>query len=563
MTERRIALAVAAGTLALFARSAGNGFVSLDDPSYILENAPVRRGLTLSGAVWAFTTSHSFNWHPLTWLSHMLDVTLFGVEPAGHHLVSAALHAANAALLFLALRRMSGARWPSALAAALFAVHPLRVESVAWAAERKDVLSGLFFMLALLAHARYAERPGAARYAAVFAALALGLLCKPMLVTLPAVLLLLDLWPLRRSEPLRRLVGEKLPLVALCTASAAITVLAQRAEGSIQSLERISLAERVANALVASVAYLRLAVWPSDLAVFYPHPALLGRAGELALPALGAALVLAALTAWALVAARRRPYLAVGWGWYLVTLAPVIGVVQVGAQAMADRYTYLPLIGIGVAVAWGARDLARRFAIRPAACAAAAMLVLGAFAVQTWRQIGTWRDSETLYLRAVRATQDNYVAHASLGMVYRGRGDAARAREQLELALAAKPDYALARVELGTVRAQTGDLEGAAAEHEQVLRAFPEHPRALNALGLVRMQQGRLEEAAALFERAVAAAPAFAEAHNNLGVACRRRGDLDAAVRHFRRALALRPDAEPPRANLRELGQPVEARPGR
>jgi tetratricopeptide (TPR) repeat protein len=539
----------------LFASTARHEFVSLDDPSYVLDNPMVRRGLTLEGLAWAFASFHSFNWHPLTWLSHMLDVTLFGVAPAGHHLVSASLHGLNAALCFVALRALTGALWSSALIAALFAVHPLRVESVAWVAERKDLLAGLFWMLSLWAYAGYAHRPSWGRYAAVFAATGLGLLSKPVVVTLPVILLLLDFWPLGRIRPLTRSIMEKLPLLALCAGASLATLLAQEGEGAVRSLSIIPLWARVSNALLAYVAYLGDALWPSHLAVFYPHPALLGRAGSTLLPAAGAGGLLAVLTVFSLRRVRRNPYLTVGWLWYLVTLLPMIGLVQVGGQARADRYTYLPLIGIGIALVFLARDLVGNR--RPALMLATSLLVLSMLGAATWRQLQTWRDSETLFAHATQVTQDNYYAHTNLGRVLRSRGDLAAARASLEQALVAKPGYIRARIELGGVLERQGDLEQAAQELERVLRARPRNARAHNVLGRVLWQRDRFEEATGHFESAVALDPGFAEAHDNLGLAYRAQGRVEDARRHFQRALALQPNAAPPRVHLRELERQV------
>ncbi|MEN8181856.1 MAG: tetratricopeptide repeat protein [Myxococcota bacterium] len=557
-----MAVALGAFVLLLFARSVGHDFVSLDDPAYVLENPPVRQGLTLPGLGWAFSSLHSFNWHPLTWLSHMLDVSLFGLDPAGHHLMSAALHALTTVVLFQALRRMTRAPWPSLLVAALFAFHPLRVESVAWVAERKDVLSGLFFAVTLLAYGRYTQRPGRARYATVFVSAALGLLCKPTAVTLPIVLLLLDLWPLSRREPLRRLLLEKLPLLGLSAVSALITLVAQGSGGAVRGLGEIPFWVRIANALVSCVVYLEKTVWPRDLAVFYPHAALLGRAESLVLPALASGLLLLAITALAYWRRRREPYLLVGWLWYLVALVPMLGLVQVGGQALADRYTYLPSMGLALAAVWGARDLFHRLPLHPAWGVAGALLGVALLGSLSWRQLSVWRDSESLYSHAVRVTRDNYFAHTSLARVQRAAGKLPRARAELATALAAKPDYMKARIELGEVLERMGDLEQASLELDRVRRARPHNARVHGALGRVRLRQGRLDQAVARLERAVALDPAFAEAHDNLGLVYLEQGRLEDARERFERAAALRPDAAPPRVHLRELRQKLKSRAG-
>lgn len=589
-----VGLGLAALVLFLYARGAGSGFVLLDDDAYIRDNPVVRSGLTWRGFAWAFGT-HVANWHPLTWISHMLDCELFGVWAGGHHLVSALLHAASAVVLLAALLRMTGALWPSGLMAALFAVHPLRVESVAWVAERKDVLSGLFWMLALLAYGSYAHRPAVSRYARVFAALALGLAAKPMLVTLPLVLLLLDFWPLGRwrphwssafpaapAVPLRWLIAEKLPLAGLCLASAAVTLAAQRRGGAVSTLESLPLGARALNALVAYATYLWKTIWPTGLAFFYPHPAVTGE--SLGLRAACAGLVLAGLTAAAALSVRRRPYLVVGWLWYVITLAPVAGLIQVGRQARADRYAYLPLIGIYVAIAWGAAELAgRRPRARPALIASA-VAALAALSACTWLQVGYWKNTRTLAERALRVTEGNFVAHGKMGMVLEMEGRLDEAAAELQEALAIDPEYAEALINLGVVRGRQGELAAAQSSYERALviepdnavahsnlggilarggrlaeaaghldralRLRPDFPEAHNSLGTVLMRQGDLERAAVELERALALAPDLAEAENNLGNLLQRQGRLDEARSHYERVIAGRPDYAPARRNL-------------
>jgi len=424
-----LALGLALAVCAVFGRSLGHEFLSLDDGVYVTGNEAVRAGLTAESVKWAFTTFHGGPWHPLTWLSHMLDVELFGLDPAGHHATNVAIHALTTALLFLALRALSGATWASVFAAALFALHPLRAESVAWVAERKDVIAGLGFAAALLAYAGYAKRGGALRMAAVAAAMAFGLMGKPSIVTLPCVLLLLDVWPLRRLDlfeapfPWRRLVAlaaEKLPLFALSAGASVLSVVTQGAGGGVASIEEAPLAVRLANTLLAYVAYLRKTLWPVDLAVFYPYPTefpwlRVGAAGAL----------LAALTALALAQLRRRPWLAVGWLWFLGVLVPMVGLVQVGGQALADRYSYLPAIGLSLIAAAGAAELAERRPRARSGVAAACALLVAASAGATWRQVGIWRDNRTLYGHAVAVTRDNVVAATNLAWVLATSADPA------------------------------------------------------------------------------------------------------------------------------------------
>ncbi|HEY5973741.1 MAG TPA: hypothetical protein VIU41_03275, partial [Geobacteraceae bacterium] len=413
---------VALATLAVYWQATGHDFVNFDDRPYVTENPRVSGGLTLENIRWAFTAVHQSNWHPLTWLSHQLDCQLFGLTPRGHHLVNVLLHTLNSLLVGLVLFRFTGAGRRSALVAALFALHPLHVESVAWVAERKDVLSTLFWLLTMLAYGAYASRPGPGRYLPVMGFFALGLLAKPMLVTLPCVLLLMDYWPLGRfsfapgavAQPAagRRLshdlllVGEKLPLLLLAVASALVTYRVQLAGGTVGTA--FPLAQRAATAVVATARYLLDTVWPHGLAVLYPF--------DQAMPGWQIALsgmLLAGLTVAALLAARRRPYVTVGWFWYLGTLVPVSGLVQIGLHSRADRYTYVPLLGIFIVIAWGGQELLAR---RQRLAATLATTGVVALSVVTWLQLGYWQDSITLFGRAARVTSNNYVAWHNLGV---------------------------------------------------------------------------------------------------------------------------------------------------
>ena len=446
----------------VFGQTARHPFVNYDDDQYVFENAHVAGGLTADGLAWAFTRSHASNWHPLTWVSHMADCEIYGLgHPGGHHLTSVALHAATAILLFLLLLEMTAELWPSAFVAALFAVHPLHVESVAWVSERKDVLSGLFFVLTLAAYARYVRRPSVRRYLVMLGAFWLALLSKPMVVTLPLVLLLLDYWPLRRimtgtsgkearfrterMSQVRRLVLEKIPLVVLGLTVAAVTYLVQGT--ARQSMPELTLPARAGNALVSYVSYLGKFVYPVRLAVFYPHPGT-------ALPlwqVVTASLVLCGISAGVFAWGRRQPYLLVGWLWYLGMLVPVIGLVQVGYQAMADRYTYLPQIGIYMMLAWGAVHLAGASPVRRRACAVAACIVVALLSVRAWRQTSYWRDSEALWMHALASTSRNYEAHHHLGKALAARGESDAAIAQYRLALEIRPDFVEAHNNLANV----------------------------------------------------------------------------------------------------------------
>jgi Flp pilus assembly protein TadD len=560
-----IALALALLVGLVFERVRGHAFLLLDDAEYVTANGWVLGGMSAAGARWAFAGFHFANWSPLTWLSHMLDVELFGVAPGPHHLVNVGLHAANAALFFLALWRMSGALWAPALAAAFFALHPLRVESVAWVSGRKDVLSGLFFMLTLLAYAGHAARPTAARYAAALAAYACGLLAKPMLVTLPFVLVLLDVWPLRRiargadgrlpRARLAALAREKLPFLALAAASGLLTLLAQRSGGSLSGIAGVPLGLRIANAFVAYGSYLWKTIWPSGLAYFHPHPA-----DQSELPAgfwlaCAASALALALGSFAALRLRRRPHLAVGWFWFLGMLVPVIGLVQVGGQAWADRYTYLPSLGLALALAWGLADLVRarpRLGLPVKAAAAGALLLLGWAARE---QTATWRDDRTLFAHALAVTSRNHVAHTHLGTALLAAGDVAAAERHLREALALRPDFALALNALGTLEGARGDLASADERFALAMRVAPGNPVAAYNRGLVRLAQGRPTEAEALFREALELQPDLARAHFGLGRAHEARGDVAAATRAYRTALALDPATPGARAALAGLAR--------
>ena len=474
-----IAVALVALTLAAYASVARFPFVAWDDDVYVYANPMVSQGLSVPGLVWALTSAHGANWHPLTSLSHMLDCQLFGLSAGKHHLVSLALHCANVLLVLFVFFGMTGALTRSALVAALFALHPLHVESVAWVSERKDVLSALFWFLAMASYARYARRPGALSYTATLALFAGGLLAKPMLVTLPCVLLLLDFWPLARIDPaappqatlrrVGRLVAEKIPFFVLSLASSVITVSVQSASGAIPPSSYYPFGARLANALVSYVGYIAKAIWPFPMGVLYPFesgPSLLWRASM-------SLLALALVTAIVTLARRRAPYLLFGWLWYVGTLVPVIGLVQVGNQAMADRYTYLPLIGLFVIVAWGIGDLARALAGRKWILAAAAAALVLAMAAGTRHQVRYWSDSETLLRHGLVLAPDFPGLHYHLGVYYDGQGRLAEARRELETAVRLAPNSAVAFNSLGVVLTRMGDLQGAAACFRRAIRLDP------------------------------------------------------------------------------------------
>ena len=532
-----ICAALAALSFAAYFGALSNGFVDYDDQGYVKENPHVRAGLTPASVAWAFTTTAEANWHPVTWLSHMADVTVFGLDPGRHHLTSVALHALNAVLLFLLLLSMTDAPWRSALAAGLFAVHPLHVESVAWIAERKDVLSTSCWLLTMGAWLRWIDLASAARYGLVLLCYTLGLLAKPMLVTLPFTLLLLDYWPLRRRVSL----SEKAPLFALSLASCVVTVVAQRSGGAVQGLDVIPPAYRIANSALSYGSYLGKTVWPRSLAVFYPYP----HVERLSLTVGLCAIFLAGATAAVWLLRKRAPYLTVGWLWYVGTLVPVLGWVQVGAQGSADRYTYVPLIGIFVAIAWSAGELARRLpALRPV-LAAAAIAWLVALAAVTRGEVRHWADATTLFSRALAVTEDNWLAHNNLAAALSAQGKQDEAIAHLRESLRVRPDYRDARYNLGVALARSGKPVEAIEQLEQARRIGPDTAKIENNLAGAFAATGRIDQAIEHLRQALRLDPDNVEAHFNLASESLASGRIDDAIEHFTAVLRLSPgDAE-------------------
>jgi tetratricopeptide (TPR) repeat protein len=539
----------------VFGQTASHDFVNLDDAAYVYENWHVNRGLTGEGIAWAITARRASNWHPLTWLSHMLDCQFYALKPGGHHLTNVFLHAAAAVLLFLAFWRMTEALWPSAWVAAVFAIHPLRVESVAWVAERKDVLSGLFFTLTLWLYARYVERPSSwGRYLFMLVSFALGLTAKPMLVTLPFVLLLLDYWPLARLSPHRagnqedeaspprpdrlivRLVVEKIPLFVLAAASCVVTFAAQR--NAMPSLEQMPFAVRAANAAVNYVAYLGKMLYPAGLAILYP----VSKEPPPTLEVISAVSLLLAISVAAFVARRKCPYLLFGWLWYLGTLVPVIGLVQVGNQAMADRYTYLTQIGLCTALAWGAARLAGSWPYRRWPFATVAAFVVAGLMVSAWQQAWHWRNSLMLWSHTLAGISPNPLAHNALGDVLADHGQVDAAIAQYEKALEISPDFARAHNNLGSALASRGQVDAAIVQYEKALEIKPDLAQAHNNLGNALASRGQVDAAIARYEKALEISPDYAQAHNNLGYVLAGRGRVDAAIAHFQHALEINPD---------------------
>ncbi len=545
-------------------------FINFDDAEYVTENRHVQDGLTVKGIAWAFTTGYASNWHPLTWISHMVDVQLFGLQPGWHHLTSLLFHLANTVLLFLVLHRMTRALWQSAFVAALFALHPLHVESVAWAAERKDVLSTFFWMLTMGAYVSYVARPGLRRYLTLLLCFASGLMAKPMLVTLPFVLLLLDYWPLRRLEQkkppeevrkpllgdkenrpppekapvqpgghrplIRPLLTEKIPLFVLALLSSVVTYLVQRHGGTVGSLEAFPPSARIINAFVSYIAYMVKMLWPTSLAVFYPHPTswpLWQILGSLAL--------LLAITAIVIRGAKKHPYAAVGWFWYVGTLVPVIGVVQVGSQALADRYTYIPLIGLFIIVAWAIPELLKKWPYRKEALIASSVLCLLCLSLVTWRQVGYWRSSIALYDHAMEVAPRSSPIHINRGAAYIGLANYTQAIADFDRAIEINPWYEEAYNNRGVAYSNLADYTQAIADFDRAIEINPRYGDAYNNRGLAYNNLGNCTQAIADFDRAIEINPRYGEAYNNRGVAYSNLADYTQAIADFDRAIEINP----------------------
>jgi tetratricopeptide (TPR) repeat protein len=584
-----IAGALVALTLAAYAQAVRFDFVVFDDPTYVIDDPRINRGLTWAGVKWVFSNVYFANWHPVTGLSHMLDCTLYGLDAGGHHLTSVLLHLANTLVLFFVLCGATGAPWRSGVVAALFALHPLHVESVAWVSGRKDVLSTFFGFAALGAYGRYARRGGAGRYALTALLLALGLMSKPMLVTLPFVFLLWDYWPLGRLRPgapisPARLALEKLPFLVLSAASSTATLVAQESGEAVASLDEVPFRLRAANAVVSCVRYLGKMMWPADLAPLYPHPNLPGGVPLESWQIAGAALLLVLITV--AVWASRRPYAIMGWLWYLGTLVPVLGLVQVGGQAMADRYTYISLVGPFIAIVWGAGDLVAARVERPGRWVTAVLTVtmLFALAFASRVQARHWRNSLALTRHAVRLQPNSSHMRINLGVALQLAGKPERAIRQYReaarinprspklhnnlgnalelqgrrddaiahyrLAIGLDPGFAKAYANLGSALLAAGATPEALVQLQTALRLDPNHHMAHERVGYALAGQGHFEAAIEKYRQALAIEPEYAEAHNNLGIALQAVGRIDEAISHFQRALEIRPEFASPHNNL-------------
>jgi Flp pilus assembly protein TadD len=607
-----IGLLLAVVTLTLYWPVQSFDFVNFDDDIYVTDNRQVRGGLSTDGLQWAFTTFHAGNWHPLTWISHMADVEAYGLDAGGHHRTNALIHAAAALLLFFVLSAMTNSPWASALASCLFAIHPLHVESVAWVAERKDVLSGFFWILTMGAYYRYVNHPTIERYLWVLLSFGLGLLSKPMIVTLPFVLLLLDYWPLKRFAGARTafdpwvyaggtagraglqcLVVEKVPLLFLAAASCIVTFIAQRGVGALWSLEKMPFEHRLANALVAYMEYIRKMLWPVDLSVLYPHAGM-PTAWQTTL----AVLLIASLSYVAVRKAREMPFLLVGWLWYLGTLVPVIGIIQVGSQSMADRYTYLPLVGLFIVVAWGAKSLVEKRPFLHHVVNAFFLVALAGLLMPARVQVETWRNSVTLFEQALRTTEVNPLAHHNIGAYYLERNECQKAVPYFLMALEAKKDYPYAlsnlavctsrgnnperalhlfekairidprftkaRIDRGNYLMQLGRLEEAGKDFSEILIMKPDHEGAHTNLGLIFVQQGKLGDAEAHLLEALRVNPRNAEALNNLGLVFTEQGKSEEAIASFLKAREFAPGNTVIEKNLKTAsGKPKKDTPGK
>jgi len=563
-----ICAALIAITWAVFGQTVGHEFVNFDDPNYVSENPQIHAGLNWQSIVWAFTHVHSHNWHPLTTMSHMLDWQLFGAKPGAHHFVNALLHSATAVLLFFLLAQLTrspgrtGTIWSSAFVAAVFAIHPLHVESVAWISERKDVLSGLFFVLTLLAYLYYTRKPNIARYLRVSILFACGLMAKPMLVTVPIVLLLLDYWPLERFGKLsaKKLIAEKIPLLVLAIGSAVATLIVQSEGVGLVPLEVLPLSWRITNALAAYLVYIWQMIWPADLALIYSHP------GKLPIwQVAGAAVVLIAVTLGVLALRKRSPYLMVGWGWYVIMLLPVIGLVQVGGQAHADRYTYLPQIGLCLAATWGVIDLATFRRYPAVILGAAAAIIISALAVRAADQVSYWHDSERLWRHALAVTTENDVAHLGLGQLLLEQKRLDDAITELQTVVARHPNDVDARLKLANALSEKKDrMNDAIAEYEAAAKIGDPNPDIETTLANLLLEQGRINEAIQYYRQVVQLQPSSALAHYNLAVGLHRHHRLPEAIAHYKAALTIDPkypDAEYFLGQaLLENGQPDEAK---
>jgi len=543
-----VCLFFVASSLFVYLQVINYDFIYFDDELYVIDNPNVKAGLTRETIIWAFSADYAVNWHPLTWLSHMLDIELYGLSPMGHHLTNLQIHTVNTVLLFILLNWMTGAIWPSSFVAALFAVHPLHVESVAWVAERKDVLCAFFWILSILAYVRYTRNQSKMNYLLIVILFAFGLMSKPMIVTLPFTLLLLDFWPLSRFEPktcktqtsayriLVALIWEKIPLFALSVISSIITFSVQQYGGAVRSLETIPLMMRVSNALVSYTSYIIKMCWPTNLALYYPYNEL--PVGSV----LVSGLLLLCISAMIVVASRRLPYLATGWLWYFGTLIPVIGLVQVGSQSMADRYTYIPLIGLFIIVAWGMRDIAAKWQSQKVLLSIFSSIVLIFFMISSWFQAGHWQNGITLFKHTLAVTQNNSVAHCELGHALMRNENLDEAVVQFYKALRINSNYEAAHTNLGYTLARQGKFNDAIYHYNKTLHINRDNAKAHNNLGVLLAGKGKFNEAFYHYQEALRINPKYAGAYYNLGKIYANKGKIEDAIFYYKKTLQVSPN---------------------
>lgn len=554
-----LAVGLAAITFVLYFPTRAYAWVNFDDNDYITGNIHVASGLTRNNIVWAFTHFHAGYWIPVTWISHMVDCQIWGLNPGPPHLVNAAFHSLNAALVFLLFSSITGTFWRSATVAALFAFHPLHVESVAWLAARKDVVSAFFWLCATIAYVQYSRRRSIGSYSASIAFFVLGLMAKPTLVTLPLTLLLLDYWPLNRGcltsttsetkAPQKRLrpvqlLTEKIPFFVISAMFSALTFISQHKAGALSSMGQLSVLFRLKNAVLNYEGYLAKSFWPHRLAVFYPLPQTISN-----LTALSATVALLTITAFTIWQARARPYLAVGWFWFLLTFLPMIGLFQSGGQALADRFAYIPLIGLFIAVVWGLSNLVR-IVVLPALPVAAAAIVLGACLVSSMNQMRQWHDPITLFSRALEVSGPTTIALDHLGAEFFARGDTEKAIEQFQSAINLNPAYPDAHNNLAAALFQTGKRDEAFRHFDEALMLDPHYARAYYNYGNALFRSGDIARAAERYWEAIRENPDHLQARNNLGIALRRLGREQEAVQQFKEALKLDANFRPARENL-------------
>jgi tetratricopeptide (TPR) repeat protein len=530
-------------TLAVYSQVQDHDFINYDDPDYVTENLNVKAGLTSESVYWAFTTFHFANWHPVTWLSHMLDYQLYGSNPKGHHLTNLLFHIASSLLLFIVLLRMTGAIWQSGFVAALFALHPFNVESVAWVAERKNVLSTFFWFLTMWAYVDYVEKPSIKRYGLVALFFALGLMSKPMLITLPFVLLMMDYWPLRRLEfdqekindenagryidkrlNIWRLVREKIPLFLLAAGSSIATFLVQKGGGALQDMEVNLLSTRLTNAMVSYLEYLKKTVWPEALVVFYPHPG-----NTLAVwKGMLCGIILVGITTVFIKYIRRAPYLVFGWFWFLGTLVPVIQIVQTGYHGMADRYAYVPLIGIFIIVAWGLPELLAKYRYKERVLVLLTGIYIPILMVLTWNQVSHWKNSISIFKHTISVTETE------------------------------QPYFAITHNNLGIALVAEGKTKEAISHYKKAIKLMPEHAQAHTNLGIPLYMEGEKEESIYYFRKAILLDPGFATAHNNLGYTLFLEQNTEEAISHYKKAIQLKPDFVAAHVNLKRALRRLE-----